>query len=108
MATNVLRGLGLAAVCALWWCTSAAAQQERMSAAACPVGYWQLELLCLNDTTGDLVLAEAPGSPRLAYEPGCRPGYWRLGDLCQSSATGDIELVDEGHWPVRASGAQPR
>jgi hypothetical protein len=66
----------------------------------CPVGYWLVEPVCLNNVTGDVVNAtRAQGSPT-ALEGGCVPGYWRLGELCVSPMSGDVELVDEQRWPA--------
>ena len=106
MTRKVACGLGLAAISAVLWSASTIAQQPQTPAASCPAGYWQLDLLCLNNTNGDVVLAEPPASPRATYEAGCRPGYWRLGDLCQSSATGDVELVDDERWRPGPTGSQ--
>jgi hypothetical protein len=86
------------------WLSTATAQ-PRTPAARCPAGYWMLEsaslkeLLCLNNTTGDVVNADPEVPSRTVLERGCAPGYWRLDSLCFDSATGDVELVDEKRWP---------
>jgi hypothetical protein len=79
--------------------TMATAQSQPSEHTPCPAGYWQMQSVCLNDATGDVVNAEpAAASPRVAFEPGCPPGYWRLDSVCLSSETGDVELVDENRW----------
>jgi hypothetical protein len=65
----------------------------------CPAGYWLMDALCLNDTTGDVVKAAPAAASPVAFEPGCPPGYWRHDRLCLNAATGDVEIVDETMWP---------
>ena len=73
----------------------AAAQSQSTADAPCPSGYGRLDTLCLNSTTGDVVMANVPASPGVVRETGCRPGYWRYGELCMSSDTGDVEMADQ-------------
>lgn len=56
--------------------------------ALCPGGYWHYGSLCLNNNTGDVVLASAAPA-----EFGCRPRYWRMDAVCLDLATGDVELA---------------
>src|SRR5262245_44261917 len=79
--------------------------QAQGTQSRCPVGYWLMESLCLNNSTGDVVYAAPSGPSSIVAVPGCRPGYWRLDSLCQSPSTGDIELVDEQRWPVGSTRA---
>jgi hypothetical protein len=82
------------------WCSTATAQSQDPASPRCPEGYWLMESLCVNGSTGDVVKA-APAAPSaIALGPGCAPGYWRLDNLCLSSETGDVELVDEQRQPV--------
>ena len=69
--------------------------------APCPVGYWHYGTLCLNNSTGDVVLATA--APAAAADPGCRPGYWRMDAVCLNLATGDVELSETGTQSAQAS-----
>jgi hypothetical protein len=101
--------LFLAAIGIIIGCSSrATAQTPDTPNLRCPAGYWMLESksltepLCLNEITGDVVMAEPKAASRIVAERGCAPGYWRLGNLCLSSETGDVELVDEKRWPVAA------
>jgi hypothetical protein len=79
---------------------AAAAQSPERTDLRCPVGYWLMQSLCLNSSTGDVVYAEPAAASRVLLEPGCAPGYWRLDSQCHSPATGDVELVDEERWPA--------
>jgi hypothetical protein len=82
------------------WFSTAIAQSQDPASPRCPAGYWLMQTLCLNSSTGDVVNAAPAPASATAFEPGCAPGYWRLGKLCLSSETGDVELVDEKRWPV--------
>jgi hypothetical protein len=90
------------------WSSAATAQSPDATNPRCPVGYWLLEspspslkeALCLNEITGDVVIAEPKTATRVVFQRGCAPGYWRLDNLCLSSETGDVERVDEKRWPV--------
>src|SRR5262245_9126378 len=66
----------------------------------CPVGYWHYGSLCLNNSTGDVVLASV--APAAAADPGCRPGYWRMDAVCLNLATGDVELAETPTQSARA------
>jgi hypothetical protein len=79
---------------------AAAAQSQERTVLRCPAGYWLMQSLCLNSSTGDVVYAEPAAASRVLLEPGCAPGYWRLDSQCHSPATGDVELVDEERWPA--------
>jgi hypothetical protein len=68
--------------------------------APCPAGYWHYGSLCLNNTTGDVVLASA--APEAVAEPGCRRGYWRMDSVCLNLATGDVELAEAPSQSARA------
>jgi hypothetical protein len=72
----------------------------QVSSAPCPAGYWHYGSLCLNNSTGDVVLASA--EPTAPAEPGCRPGYWRMGSVCLNLATGDVELAETDTQSARA------
>jgi hypothetical protein len=74
-------------------------QSQTSANGRCPQGYWLMEPVCMNQETGDVVMASPAPPARAALEPGCAPGYWRLGELCLSPSTGDVELVDEKMWP---------
>jgi len=78
---------------------SPAAHADVASATRCPWGYWLLEPVCINQSTGDVVNASPAAPSPVAWASGCAPDYWRLGDLCLSMQTGDVELVDERQWP---------
>jgi hypothetical protein len=84
-------------------CFSAAAEPPHQSElnARCPVGYWLLEPVCINQDSGDVVNATPANIRPAAFEPGCAPGYWRLGELCLSPITGDVEMADEKMWPAK-------
>jgi hypothetical protein len=78
----------------------AEAQHQGRLSARCPVGYWLLEPVCINQDSGDVVNATPSQVTPVVFERGCAPGYWRLGHLCLSPATGDVELADEKLWPA--------
>jgi hypothetical protein len=80
--------------------TVATAQSQSSTDLRCPAGYWLMQSLCLNNSTGDVVYPEPAAASRVLLERGCAPGYWRLDSLCLNSATGDVELVDEERWPA--------
>jgi hypothetical protein len=82
------------------WFSTATAQSQDPASPRCPEGYWLMESLCLNGSTGDVVNAASAAASAMAVEPGCAPGYWRLDRLCHSSETGDVELADEKRWPA--------
>jgi hypothetical protein len=92
----------IAALALAMGCGSAAAEPSRNGAqnARCPVGYWLLEPVCLNEDSGDVVNANPAPTKPASFELGCAPGYWRQGALCLSPATGDVELADEKRWPA--------
>jgi hypothetical protein len=93
-------GSWLAGLTMLTMAVSTAPAGAQVSPAPCPVGYWHYGSLCLNDSTGDVVLASAvPAAP---VELGCRPGYWRYDALCQNLSTGDVELAETGTRSARA------
>jgi hypothetical protein len=88
------------------WFSTATAQTPDPASLRCPEGYWLMESLCLNGSTGDVVNAAPAAASAVALEPGCAPGYWRLDSLCLSSETGDVELVDEKRWPIERAAAR--
>jgi hypothetical protein len=96
ITTRFLSATFSIAICG--FATMATAQSESTASMRCPAGYWQMQSLCLNNVTGDVVNAEPAAASRVAFEPGCAPGYWRLDSLCLSHETGDVELVDEKRW----------
>lgn len=93
----VFATIGIAVCC---FSTSATVQSQSPTNLRCPAGYWPMESLCLNNSTGDVVEASPAAASRTALELGCAPGYWRLDTLCLSASTGDVELVDEKQWPA--------
>jgi hypothetical protein len=82
------------------WFSTATPQTQDPASPQCPEGYWLMQSLCMNGSTGDVVKAAPAAASAVAFEPGCAPGYWRVGNLCHSSETGDVELADEKRWPV--------
>ena len=82
---------------------STTAHADDASATRCPSGYWLLEPVCINQSTGDVVNALAAAPSTVALASGCAPDYWRLGNLCLNLQTGDVELVDERQWPGEQS-----
>ena len=40
--------------------SAAAAQSVAATQSRCPVGYWRMDTLCFNQSTGDVVLATPP------------------------------------------------
>jgi hypothetical protein len=94
------------AVCA---CLSVAAMAQSQSAAkqVCPATYWLMGTLCLNDDTGDVVMASTPETNRIASRMACRPGYWRMAGVCLDLESGDVELAD-GQAPPAERQAEVR
>jgi hypothetical protein len=78
---------------------SSAVHAEDASAARCPPGYWLLEPVCIDQSSGDVVKASPAKRSPSGPAPGCAPSYERLGRLCIGLQTGDIELADEQRWP---------
>ena len=109
MATDrFATGLAIAATLIATLCISTATttQAQQSAQPRCPAGYWLLEPVCLNQTTGDVVNAGPLSVFRISLEAGCEPGYWRLADVCLNSATGDVILVDLQKWPEQRAEAR--
>jgi len=52
--------VGLVVTMSLLVGTGAVAQSPGTARSSCPEGYWQLDSLCLNNSTGDVVNAAPP------------------------------------------------
>jgi hypothetical protein len=44
--------------------SAAAAQSVDTTESRCPAGYWRMDTLCFNQSTGDVVLATPPAPSR--------------------------------------------
>lgn len=96
--------IGMAMVVAL---ASLAAHAGDAFPERCPPGYWLLDPVCIDRSSGDVVNASPAKSSPAAPAPGCAPDYWRLGKLCISLQTGDVELADDRRGPGgRGAGAR--
>jgi hypothetical protein len=76
MATDrFATGLAIAAALIATLCISTATttQAQQSAQPRCPAGYWLLEPVCLNQTTGDVVNAEPLSVFRISLEAGCAP-----------------------------------
>jgi len=54
--------------------SAAAAESPDATQSRCPAGYWRMDTLCFNQSTGDVVLA-APSAPS---DEGRAPGAQRI------------------------------
>lgn len=96
--------VGIAGICS----STVAAPGDAPSAPAqnCPSGYWLSDSLCMNSTTGDVVLASSEVANEVVrLSAGCRTGYERMATLCYSARTGDVELADDN---IQLQGQQAR
>ena len=95
--------LGIAGICSTIAAPGAASNQPAQS---CPPGYWLYDALCMNSTTGDVVLASSEAvNEGVRLSAGCRTGYERITTLCYSARTGDVELADDN---IKPQGQQAR
>ena len=78
-----------------WSSAPEMAQSAETTPPRCPAGFWLMDPLCMNNSTGDVVYAVRPVHSGVTAVLGCRAGYWRLDSLCVSPATGDVELASD-------------
>jgi hypothetical protein len=82
----------------------APAHAEQSATASCPAGYWKVDTVWSNATTGDVVPAAGLGMRQVVLKMGGKAEDWKLGALCAETASGDVVIVDAAIQPA-ASGS---